>query len=80
MEEHMGIIPLTKKKVQPKGSAIGDHLLLCNHSSFFENFSVLTKENKKIQLEMNESLLIMRDKPSLNRNIRSASLYLFDKA
>ena len=26
-----------------------------------------------------ESLLIMRDKPSLNRNINSAPLYLFDK-
>ena len=38
-----------------------------------------TKENKKFQLELKESLLIMRDKPSFNRNIRSAPLYLFDK-
>ena len=75
----MGISPLTKKKVQPKGSVISDHLLLCNHSPFFEKFSVLTKENKKFLLELKESLLIMRDKPSLNRKNRSASLYLFDK-
>ena len=79
IEEHIGISRLTKKKVKPKGSAVSDHLLLCNHSPSFENFSVLTKENKKFLLELKESLLIMRDKPSLNRNIRSAPLYLFDK-
>ena len=76
--EHIGILPLTKKKFKPKSSAVSDHLLLCNHSPSFENFSVLTKENKKFLLELKESLLIMRDKP-LNRNIRSAPLYLFDK-
>ena len=77
--EHIGISPLTKKKVKPKGSTVSDHLLLCNHSRSFENFSVLTKENKKFLLELKESLLIMRDKPSLNRNIGSEPLYLFDK-
>ena len=75
--EHIGISPLTRKKVKPQGSAVSDHLLLCNHSPSFENFSVLTKENKKFLLELKESLLIMRDKP-LNRDIRSALLYLFD--
>ena len=77
--EHIGISPLTRKKVKPKGSAVSDHLLFCNHSPSFENFSVLTKKNEKFLLELKESLLIMRDKPSLNRNIRSAPLYLFDK-
>ena len=77
--EHIGISPLTKKKVKPKDSAVSDHLLLCNHSPSFENFSVLTKENKKFLLELKESLLIMREKFYLNRNIRSAPLYLFDK-
>ena len=77
--EHIGISPLTRKKVKPKGSAVSDHFLLFNHSPSFENFSVLTKENEKFLLELKESVLIMRDKPSLNRNIRSAPLYLFDK-
>ena len=77
--EHAGISPLTKKKVKPKGTAIRDHLLLCNHSPSFGNFSVLTKENKNFLLELKESLLIMRHKPSLSRNVRSALLYLFDK-
>ena len=79
IEKHIRISPLTRKKVKPKGGAVSDHLLLCNHSSSFENFSVLTKDNKKSLLELKESLLIMRDKPSLNRNIRSAPLYLFDE-
>ena len=45
--EHIGISPLTKKKVKSKGSAVSDHLLLCNHSPSYKIFSVLTKENKK---------------------------------
>ena len=44
--EHVGISSLTKKKVKPKGSAVSNHLLLCIHSPSFENFSVLTNENK----------------------------------
>ena len=31
--EHIGISPLTRKNVKPKGSAVSDHLLLCNHST-----------------------------------------------
>ena len=53
---------MTKKKVNPKGGAISDHLLLSNHSPSFENFSVL-KENRKFVSVLKESLLTMRDKP-----------------
>ena len=64
--EHIGVSPLTGKKVKPsKNSAICDHLLRCNFLPFFDNFSVLAHENKKYLLEIKESLLIMRDKPSL---------------
>ena len=77
--EHMGVSPLTGKKVKrSSNSAICDHLLHCNFLPSFDNFSVLAHENKKYLLEIKESLLIMRDKPSLNRNIISAPLYLFD--
>ena len=78
--EHIGVSPLTGKKVKPSNnSAICDHLLHCNCLPSFDNFSVLAHENKKYLLEIKESLLIMRDKPSLNRNTNSAPLYLFDK-
>ena len=46
IEEHIGISTLTEKKVTPKHSAVSNHLLLCNHSSSFQNFSVLTKKIK----------------------------------
>ena len=44
--KHIGISPLTNKKVKSKGGAIRDHLLLYNHSLSFEIFSVLTKKNR----------------------------------
>ena len=78
--EHIGISPLTRKQVKPKNSSVADHLLFCKHSASYDDFSILTRENKTFLLELKESLLIMRDKPSLNRNITSAPLYLFDKA
>ena len=66
--EHIGIPPLTKKQVKPKNSSIADHLLFCSDSASYDNFSILTGENKKFFVELKENLLIMRDKPSLNRH------------
>ena len=78
--EHIGVSPLTGKNVEASNnSAICDHLLHCNFLPSFDNLSVLAHVNKMYVLEIKESLLIMRDKPSLNRNINSAPLYLFDK-
>ena len=78
--EHIGVSPLTGKKVKPSNnSAICGHLLHCNFLPFFNKFSVLAHENKMHLLEIKQSLLITRDKPSLNRKINSAPLYLFDK-
>ena len=71
--------PLTGKKVKlSNNNAICDHLLHRKFLPSFDYFSVLAHENKRCLLEIKESLLIMRDKPSLNRNINSAPLYLFD--
>ena len=78
--EHIGTSPLTKKHVKSKNSSVADHLLFCNHLTSYDDFSILTRESKKFLLEMKESLLIIRDKPSLTRNITSAPLYLFDRA
>ena len=74
-EKHIDVSPLTGKKVKPSdNSAICDHLLHCNILPSFDNFSVLAHESKKYLLEIKESLLIMRDKPSLNRSINSVYL------
>ena len=48
--EHIGVSPLTGKKVKPSNdSAICDHLLHCNFLPSFDNFSVLAYENKKYE-------------------------------
>ena len=78
--EHIGISPLTRKQVKPKNSSVANHLLLYNHSSSYDDFSILTRENKNFLLKLKESLLKMRDKPSLNSNFTSAPLCLLNKA
>ena len=78
--ERTGISPITRKQVKPKSSSVADHLLLYNHSSSYDDFSILTRENKNFLLKSKESLLKMRYKPSLNRNITSAPLCLLKKA
>ena len=77
--EHLGIILLTDKFVKtPKKSAIFDHMLLDGHTPSFDNFSILLKESNAFKLQLKKSLLILRDKPILNRNIYSFPLELFD--
>ena len=78
--EHIGILSLIRKQVKPKNSSVANHLLLCNHSASYDDFSILMRQNKTFLLELKESLLIIRDKQSLNRNITSTQLYLFDRA
>ena len=68
--EHLGISHLTEKKAKignQKLTAIQEHLLCCNYSLSFEDFSILTKESNDFKLKIMESLLIARDKPVLNK-------------
>ena len=58
--KHIGISPLTKKKVTPKGSAVNGPLLLCTNSPCIES-----KKHRKLAFESKESLLIMTDQSSL---------------
>ena len=44
---------------------IQEHLLRCNYSPFFEDFSILAKESDDFKLKTMESLLIACDKPVL---------------
>ena len=52
--------------------------IYCNHLAFYDGFSILTLENKKLLLELKGSLIIRRDNPSWNRNI-SRPLHLFNR-
>ena len=51
-EEHIGVLPLTGKRVKPPN----------NSAVFsFDKFSILAHENKKYLLKIKEFLVIMRD-------------------
>ena len=77
--EHIGISPLTFRKVKPsKESAIRDHLLHCNNIPSFDKFTILAYGHHKYILEIKESLLSKRDRPVPNKNISSAKLFLFE--
>ena len=77
--EHMGISNLTGKRLKNvKQSAIADHLLQCNCAINFNDFSILATDCNKFKLLLRESLLIKRDKPILNRTIKSLPSELFD--
>ena len=57
--EHLGISHLTGKKVKidnNKLMAIQEHLLCCNYSPSFEDFSILTRESNDFKLKIMESL------------------------
>ena len=78
--EHLGISYLTEKKVKidnNKLTAIQEHLLCCNYSPSFGDFSILTRESNDFKLKIMESLLIARDKPILNNADSSLPLELF---
>ena len=70
---------LTKKKVKPENSSVGNHLIFCNHLASYDDISIPTCENKKSLLQLKESQLAIIDQPSLNRDITSPQLYLFEK-
>ena len=78
--EHLDISHLTEKLVKidnNKLTAIQEHLLCCNYSPFFEDFSILTRESNDFKLKIMETLLTARDKPILNKADFSFSLELF---
>ena len=48
ISEHVGISSLTtKKQVKPQNSSVVDHLLFSNHSASYDNFTILTRKEKK---------------------------------
>ena len=77
--EHMGISHLTNKRLKNvKQSAISDHVLTCDCNINFNNFTILSKDSNNINLLIKESLLISRDKPILNKTVKSFPLELFE--
>ena len=64
--------------VECKPSAISDHVLLHNHDSDFNDFTILCRDNNGFRLLIKESLLLSRDSSVLNKNTASIPLLLSD--
>ena len=79
MCEHLGVSALTEKRVKgDNDSAIKEQHLFCNHSSGFDDFSILASNNNDFKVTLMESLLINKDHPPLNKDRHSLPLELFD--
>ena len=76
--EHLSLSTLTGKRVNNnKKSAVKDHCLFFNHVGSLEDFSILTYESNPFKLLIKEALLVSRDKPLLNKQVKSIPLQLF---
>ena len=51
-------------------------MLFCDHVVSLKDSKILESSNSEFHLKINESLLISRDKPELNRNKKSLLFYL----
>ena len=79
MCEHLRVSALTGKRVKrDNDSAMKEHHLFCNHSSGFDNFSILASNNSDFKVISMESPLINRDHPLFNKNKHLLPLELFD--
>ena len=76
--EHISTSPLTGKRVNNnKKSSVKDHCLLSGHACSFEDFTVLNYEPHKFKRLISESLSVTKDKPLMNKQVKSLKLELF---
>ena len=79
MCEHLGVSALTGKRVKwDNYSAIKEHHLFCNHSSGFDDFSILASNTNDFKVTLMGSLIINGDHPPSNKNRHLLPLELFD--
>ena len=79
MCENLGDSALSGTRVKrDNDSAVKEYHLFCNHSSGFDDFSILASNDNDFKVTLMESLLIKRDHPSLNKNRHSLPLEIFD--
>ena len=75
--EHLGITPLTKKRVKnSQKSTIIDHILLESHNATYNDFLIFIPEKSQFKLHLKELLLIKRDTLELYRIIYTHPLKL----
>ena len=61
----------------PSSSSIWDYIKQSGHSGTLEDFSIISKSDNSFDLLTHESLLIQRDRPTLNSQQFSIPMTLF---
>ena len=80
MSEHLGISYKTgkpRKYNNLQTTAVREHLRLCKHESDVNNFKIVSYANTDFELLIKESLLVTKEQPELNKQIKSFQLSLF---
>ena len=76
--EHQGRSPLTGKVIHGQCSTpVREHMLSCDTTVAFSDFSILSRDDNSKALRIKESLFIRRDCPTLNIQGQSYPLKLF---
>ena len=76
--EHISTSPLTGKRVNNnKNSSVKDHCLLSGEVCLFGDFTVFNYESHKFKQLIKESLLVTKDKPLLNKQVKLLKLDFF---
>ena len=76
--EHISMSSLTGKRVNNnKKCSVKDQYFLSGQVCSFRDFIVLNYESHKFKRLIKESLLVTKDKPLLNKQIKSLKLELF---
>ena len=77
--EHLGVSPLTVKKLKSKRStAVKGHMIFCDNIVSIDDFKVLGASDSDFHVKVKEILLISLDEPILNKNETSLPIYLVD--
>ena len=80
MCEHLGISHITgnPRKFNPQqDTAVKKHLRETGHKCDMKNFQILTQAKSDLELLIKESLLIGRERPILNKQVKTYQLSLF---
>ena len=75
--EHLGISCFTGQPIKCLKTAIKDHTEILKCKPSFNNFKIIGCESNRLLRELKESLFIHQLNPSLNKQVKSARLYLF---
>ena len=75
--EHLGRNTSGQKTNSSNPSSIGEHIGKTGHNATMDHFKIIAKSNNAFDFLIYESLLIHKDRPSLNSQQSSIPLVLF---